>query len=105
MRILLTLAFLVLVPFTGPAQADGEKEESDELSVLLEARREGSILPLYAILSSVREITGDNVVEIEFENQGDLVTYGIYYLTPEGLRREIYVNAQTGEVIPHGMPD
>ncbi len=99
MRILLTLVLLLLAPLNGGVLADGGNDESDELSTLLEARREGTILPLYAILSSVSDITGDNVVDIEFENEGDVVRYGIYYLTPEGLRREIYVNAQTGEIL------
>lgn len=92
------LAALILVP-AGAALADGADSDSRGLKLLLEERRKGKILPLFAILRLVNEVTGDDIVEIEFEREHGEVKYGIYFLTPEGLRREIYVDAQTGEIL------
>ena len=84
---------------TSVARADGADSDSRGLKMLLEERRKGKILPLFAILRLVNEVTGDDIVEIEFERENGEVKYGIYFLTPEGLRREIYVDAQTGEIL------
>jgi peptidase YpeB-like protein len=106
MRIFFTLLFLSLLAPTGLARAgDEDHGESDGLAELLEERRDGSILPLFAILRSVQSITGGNVVDIEFEREDGQIKYGIYYLTPEGLRREVYVDAQTGEILEHKAAD
>jgi len=99
MRILYTFILLSLLATAQPALADEDGEEADNLSILLQARRDGTVLPLFAILRSIYSITGGSVVEIEFENHDGLMKYGIYYLTPEGRRREVYVDARTGAVL------
>lgn len=90
------LIFVISVPL-GTALASGPDDNG--LADLLEERRKGTILPLFAILRSINDITGDDIVEIEFQRKDGLVKYGIYFLTPEGVRREVYVDAQTGEVL------
>lgn len=79
--------------------ADGDDEEKYGLEALLEARRAGDVLPLIVILARIHPITGDNVVDIEFEQDDGRYKYGIYYLDDKGRRREVYVDAQSGDVL------
>jgi len=95
-RVLAMMIALLLLP-QGPAFADDS--DAGGLQQLLEERRKGKILPLFEILQRVNHVTGDDIAEIEFEREHGQVKYGIYYITPEGLRREIYVDAQTGEIL------
>ena len=108
MKNLFTFLLLVMLAIPVLALADGYEQHDEEdngLAALLEERRKGTILPLYVILREVAEITGDRVVEIEFERDDGIVKYGIYYLTIDGLRREIYVDARTGVVLEEKAAD
>ncbi len=111
MKLVLTLLAIVMLGSAGmlvsgtTARADGADSDSRGLKMLLEERRKGKILPLFAILRLVNDVTGDDIVEIEFERENGEVKYGIYFLTPEGLRREIYVDAQTGEILEEKAAD
>lgn len=78
---------------------DESERETEGLNELLKARRSGEILPLFVILSMVRPITGNDIVDIEFEREGGLLKYGIYFLDASGARREVYVDAKTGDVL------
>lgn len=99
MRKLSILLIISLLSYGPLAKADGSDSESEGLEILLQAQRDGTIMPLHEILLQVKEITGDEIVEVEFERENGRVKYGIYYMSPKGVRREIYVDAQTGEVI------
>ncbi len=115
MRKLVLLLMMGLMLGTAPALADDDREDDDHypeqdrhdeseretegLNELLKARRSGEILPLFVILSMVRPITGNDIVDIEFEREGGLLKYGIYFLDASGARREVYVDARTGDVL------
>ena len=100
--ILLVALFALLIT---PVFADGDDEEKYGLEALMEARRAGDVLPLIAILTRIHPITGDNVVDIEFEQDDGRFKYGIYYLDDNGRRREIYVDAQSGDVLEDELAD
>ncbi|WP_372991789.1 PepSY domain-containing protein [Sulfitobacter sp.] len=85
--------------------ADDDDDERHGLNALLEARRAGQVLPLISILTRVQPITGDNVVDIEFEQENGRFKYGIYYIDDRGHRREVYVDAQTGAVLKNELAD
>ena len=85
--------------------ADGDDEEKYGLEALMEARRAGHVLPLITILSPIHPITGDNVVDVEFEQDDGRYKYGIYYLDDKGRRREVYVDAQSGDVLEDELDD
>lgn len=101
--IILLTAFIAL--FAAPVLADGDDEEKYGLEALMEARRAGHVLPLITILSQIHPITGDNVVDVEFEQDDGRYKYGIYYLDEQGRRREVYVDAQSGDVLEDGLDD
>lgn len=104
------ILFAAFIAFLGtPFLADGYDDDDDEekygLEALLEARRAGDVLPLIAILTRIHPITGDNVVDVEFEQEDGRYKYGIYYLDDKGRRREVYVDAQSGDVLKDEMDD
>jgi len=64
-----------LLAFGPSAKADVSDSESEGLEVLLQAQRDGTIMPLHEILILVNEITGDEIVEVEFEREKGSCSY------------------------------
>ena len=100
---LLFTAFVTF--FVAPVLADGDDEEKYGLEALMEARRAGHVMPLIVILRRIQPITGANVVDVEFEEDDGRYKYGIYYLDDRGRRREVYVDAQSGDVLANELAD
>jgi len=53
----------------------------------------------------VRPVTGDTILEVEVEHEDFGIAYEIYFLDPQGRRREIYVDARTGEIMLQQLDD
>lgn len=99
LRYILTSGAVLLATMT-PIWTD--ETEPDKVSRLL---RQGEILPLAAILEMVRPVTGDTILEVEVEHEDFGIAYEIYFLDPQGRRREIYVDARTGEIMLQKLDD
>jgi len=59
----------------------------------------GEIMPLEDILKNVRKIYTGNVIEVELEKEDQQIVYEIEILGPDGVIREIYINAKTGKLL------
>lgn len=105
MKITALLLTAFVTSFVAPVLADGDDDEKYGLEALMEARRSGDVLPLIEILERIEPIIGDNVVDIEFERDDGRFKYGIYYLDARGRRHEVYVDAQSGDVLEHELDD
>lgn len=79
-----------------------DETDPDEVSRL---QAEGAILPLAAIFEIIEPVTGSNIVEVEVEHEDFGFAYEIYFLDPQGRRREIYVDARTGEIMLQKLDD
>lgn len=64
-----------------------------------DAVRKGRIMPLTAILEIVTKREPGTVMEVELETKKDKVTYRIEVLNDKGRRREIRLDARSGEVL------
>lgn len=90
-RVLL-VSLVVLAPLQ-PVQADDD---------YIEARRlfeSGEILPLEVILEKVRQVLPGKVLEVELENEDRKVVYEMEILGDDGVIREVYVDAKSGEIL------
>lgn len=85
---------VLMFAVSGPVRAD--EAEPEEVARLL---REGEILPLSTILEMVRPVTGEHILEVEVEHESSGLAYEIYFLDDQGRRREVYVDARTGEIM------
>jgi uncharacterized membrane protein YkoI len=99
LRYILT-SFAILLALITPLWAD--ETEPDEVSRLL---RQDEILPLATILELIRPVTGETILEVEVEHEDFGIAYEIYFLDPQGRRREIYVDARTGEIMLQKLDD
>lgn len=96
MKSLQTIVSSLLIAIAVPLAVSADDMSSAEVSRLLKG---GEIQPLVNILEIVRPITGTHVLEVVFENGVFGMAYEIYFLDTEGRRREIYVDARTGEIL------
>jgi len=64
-----------------------------------DAVRKGKIMPLTAILEIVTKREPGTVMEVELETKDGKVTYRIEVLNEKGRRREIRLDARSGEVL------
>ena len=96
MKSLPTVAACLLMAIAVPLTASADEIRSEDVSRLL---KNGEIQSLFSILEIVRPITGTHILEVVFENEVFGMAYGIYFLDAEGRRREINVDARTGEVL------
>ena len=99
MRYILVSTVIALAIST-PLRAD--ETDPAEVSRL---QAEGAILPLTAIFEIIRPVTGLDILEVEVEHEDFGIAYEIYFLDPEGRRREIFVNARTGEIMLQKLGD
>jgi uncharacterized membrane protein YkoI len=90
---ILFMAFVLLVP----AQASfAGHDDHVEARRLLDA---GEILPLESILKKVRERLPGTVLEVKLETEDDVIVYELELLGNDGVVREIYINAKTGDIL------
>jgi len=78
---------------------DINRDESDATT------HDGNIMQLAQVLARVRPITGENVLTIEVDNATAGLAYSVFFLDPQGRRREIYVDAQTGDILLHKLDE
>ena len=64
-----------------------------------DAVRKGRIMPLTAILEIVTKREPGTVMEVELETKDGKVTYRIEVLNEKGRRREIRLDARSGDVL------
>jgi len=86
----LVLSLVILVPY---AQAS---EDHDEARVLSES---GEIKPLNDILIKVKKEISGTVLAVELELEDDIIVYEIEILLQQGIVKNIYVDARTGDII------
>ncbi|VAW70304.1 hypothetical protein MNBD_GAMMA09-2545 [hydrothermal vent metagenome] len=68
----------------------------------IEARRlqdSGEILPLQTLLEKIKPAFTGKVLEIELEKEKGQIVYEVEILGKDGIVREIYINARTGEIL------
>lgn len=95
---LLLTAAMVALP--GPARPD--ELEADEVRAL---REQGSILPLEAILERARAVRPGRVIEVELEREDGALVYELELLDSDGNVWEVYVDAETGQVLHEERED
>ena len=64
-----------------------------------DALRKGKIMPLTAILEIVTKREPGTVMEVELETKDGKITYRIEVLADNGRRREIRLDARSGNVL------
>lgn len=96
-KTLITTFILFVTMVLGPiqlTQADGDH---------LEARRlleSGEILPLENILKHIKPSFPGKIIEIELERKNGYIVYELEILGEDGIVKEIFINAKTGELLP-----
>ncbi len=59
----------------------------------------GKILPLETILKKIRQEFPGKVLDIDLEKEDQKIVYEIEILDSNGIVKEIYINASTGELL------
>jgi uncharacterized membrane protein YkoI len=68
----------------------------------IEARRlldSGEILPLEVILKNVKQTHPGKILEVELDKEDSRIVYEVEILGKDGVVKEVYINAITGEVL------
>ncbi len=68
----------------------------------IEARRlsdSGEILPLEVLLKNVRQAHPGKLLEVELDKKDDRIVYEVEILGKDGVVREIYIDARTGNLL------
>ena len=68
----------------------------------IEAKRlldAGEILPLEVILKNVRQVHPGRILEVELDKEDGRIVYEVEILGKDGVVKEVYINALTGEVL------
>ena len=95
----LILVSLAIAPTFNPAYADDDYIEARRL------HESGEILPLETILERIRLTHPGKILEIELEKDDRQIVYEVEILGTDGVVREIYINAKTGQLIFSGKDD
>lgn len=97
--ILLTLMLQI-----GSGSAAPNETDNDDHEAAHRALQQGQAKPLGVILELIKpQISGD-IIDVEFENTNGRYIYELKIVGPDGRLHEIYVDALTAEILPHG-PD
>lgn len=96
MKSLQIITVSLLLAIAAPLVVSADEITGEDVSRLLQ---NGEIQSLFSILEIVRPITGAHILEVVFEDGVFGMAYEIYFLDSEGRRREIYVDARTGEIL------
>ncbi len=92
-------ALVAIMLGQAPANAGESQDKERGQERARRAFEQGEVLPLVEILKIVRSRIDGEIVEAEFEREDGIWVYEIKYITKPGRMREIYVNAQSGQVI------
>jgi uncharacterized membrane protein YkoI len=98
MRIVL-IVLVIFSALAGSALADNEGSEKFGRNELIDARKNGDILPLSTIIDKLKLAKTDSVLEVEYERKNGKTLYEIYYLDSSGRRHEVLVDAATGDIV------
>ncbi|MCW9014515.1 MAG: PepSY domain-containing protein [Gammaproteobacteria bacterium] len=89
---ILLIAMAVVLPL-HTAYADDDYIEARRL------HESGEILPLENILEKIRLTYPGKVLEIELDKKAGKIVYEVEILGKDGVVREIYINAKTGQLL------
>jgi len=96
--IVVILAFLLAGGNIAYAD-DRDEDEDDDHVRARHALEEGYARPLKEIMELVGDRLGGKVIGIEFHGRDHHYLYEFRIITPAGELREVYVDAQTGEIL------
>ncbi len=89
-------ALLVLLIVLNPLQSALADDDYIEARSLLES---GEILPLEVILKNVRQAFPGKILEVELEKEDSEIVYEMEILGNDGVIREVYIDARSGEIL------
>ena len=95
-KLAIVYALLPTLIGLGSIQAVQANNDHQEARRLLES---GDILPLESILKSIRQKFSGKIIEIELEHKDEHLVYEVEILGEDGVIREAYINAKTGQLI------
>lgn len=84
---------VMLLSVMSMAHADDDHIEAKRL---LDA---GEIMPLESILKNVREKFPGNILEVKLESEDRDIVYEVEVLGDDGVVKEVYIDARSGEVL------
>lgn len=83
----------LLLSLHHSAQADDDYIEARRLL------KAGKILPLEKILKNIRKSYPGKILEVDLEKDNGRIVYEIEILANDGVVKELYINARSGELI------
>ncbi len=90
-----TLCGMAVLPVSLPGPARADREEARKL------RERGEILSLELILERARKrFPGGRLVEAELEREDGRLVYEVELIDADGVFRELFFDARSGEPIP-----
>lgn len=87
------LTLIVALGYSTYVSADDDYIEARQL------HDAGKILPLESILERLRKNNPGKILEIELEKENGKIVYEIEILDKNGFVKEIYINAETGDIL------
>ncbi len=95
------LCGLLLLALNGSASArDLDQDEA------LRLRQAGHILPLEQLLGlALQHYPGATLLEAELEEEDDILVYEVELLTPQGVVRELELDARDGRILKDEVDD
>lgn len=95
------LCGLLLLVLNGSASArDLDQDEA------LRLRQAGHILPLEYLLGlALQHYPGATLLEAELEEEDDILVYEVELLTPQGVVRELELDARDGRILKDEVDD
>ncbi len=97
MRFPPALAVLLCVALAATGQAQ-ERRRGHDFEAARQAVESGEALPLSQILARVGPALSGEIVAVEIERQGPVWVYEFKVIDGTGRRREVHVDARTGEI-------
>jgi len=85
-----------MVAVLGPITVASADDDYIEARELLQS---GKILSLETILKHVRQNHPGKVLEVELEKENGKIVYEIEILSDKGIVKEIYVDAESGNIL------
>ncbi|MFQ5469509.1 MAG: PepSY domain-containing protein [Gammaproteobacteria bacterium] len=98
MKTLLSICLVLLSGWQGITLAD------DDHDIALQLREQGKIMSLKDILSTTLHSEDERVIEVELKGKDDKYFYEVLVIDGERQLWEIYIDAQTGDVL-HKEPE
>jgi uncharacterized membrane protein YkoI len=81
------------------AHGDGWEDDDHSYDRARRAVRRGEILPMVRLLQALRTQIPGEVVDVELEREDGRWVYEFKIVDDKGWLREVYVDAQTGEIL------